>query len=69
MNITRPSLLIKTLAAIAMTVLLSINLTAQRGTGIIDGRAVDREGAVLPGARVRLDPGGITGATTGQGGV
>lgn len=67
MNITRPSLLIKTLAAIAMTVLLSINLTAQRGTGIIDGRAVDREGAVLPGARVRLDPGGITGATTGQG--
>ena len=40
---------------------------AQHGTGIVDGRAVDRQGAVLPGARVKLEPGDITGATNTQG--
>jgi hypothetical protein len=40
---------------------------AQRNTGIIAGRASDREGAVLPRARVTLEPGENTGATNGQG--
>jgi TonB-dependent receptor len=40
---------------------------AQTGHGTISGRAVDKENAVLPGARVRLQPGDISLATDGQG--
>ena len=40
---------------------------AQTGHGTISGRAVDRVGAVLAGARVRLQPGDIVTATDGQG--
>jgi TonB-dependent receptor len=40
---------------------------AQGGHGTITGHALDREGAVLPGARVKLEPGDIIGATDGQG--
>ncbi len=40
---------------------------AQGGHGTISGRAVDREAAVLPGARVRLQPGDLVLATDGQG--
>jgi TonB-dependent receptor len=40
---------------------------AQGGHGTISGRAVDRVGAVLAGARVKLEPGDIVTATDGQG--
>jgi len=36
---------------------------AQGGRGTIAGRAVDRQNAVLPGAKVKLQPGDITAAT------
>jgi TonB-dependent receptor len=45
----------------------SIPALAQGGHGTISGRVVDRQGAVLPGARVKLEPGEVTGATDGQG--
>jgi len=61
------SLSLHLLLTISLTFSLALSATAQRGTGIISGRAVDREGAVLPGARVRLQPGDITGATNAQG--
>ena len=47
--------------------LLAITANAQHSTGVVSGRAVDRQGAVLPGARVRLEPGDIVGATNAQG--
>src|SRR5271169_4564781 len=40
---------------------------AQSGHGTISGRAVDRGAAVLPGARVKLQPGDFVLATDGQG--
>jgi TonB-dependent receptor len=55
------------LAVIALTLLAVIAASAQRGTGTISGRAIDKGGAVLPGARLKLEPGGFTGATGGQG--
>ncbi len=55
-------------AALAVIVLLAVATSAQQKAGSITGRAADREGAVLPGARVRLQPGDITAATDGQGG-
>jgi TonB-dependent receptor len=54
----------------AVAVMLCFAITAagqQRGTGVISGRAVDKESAVLPGARVKLQPGDITGSTNAQG--
>jgi TonB-dependent receptor len=47
--------------------LLAAMAFAQGGRGTVSGRAVDREGAVLPGARVNLEPGDFTGATNGVG--
>jgi len=47
--------------------LLSAAALAQTGHGTISGRAVDKAGAVLDGARVRLQPGDIVTATDGQG--
>jgi TonB-dependent receptor len=68
MKHTHPSLFIpKLLVTIAIALPLTIPATAQRSTGTISGRAVDRQGAVLPGARVKLQPGDITGATDAQG--
>jgi TonB-dependent receptor len=55
------------LTVIALTSLLAMVASAQRGTGTIAGRAVDKGGAVLAGAHLKLEPGGITGATGGQG--
>ncbi len=52
--------------ALALTLLVG-TAAAQRNTGILWGSAADREGAVLPGARVTLEPGDVTGATNGQG--
>jgi len=40
---------------------------AQGGHGTVSGRAVDKLGAVLPGARVKVQPGGIALATDGLG--
>src|SRR6266496_4267033 len=39
----------------------------QTGRGSISGRAVDSAGAVLPGARIDLQPGAASTATSGQG--
>jgi len=52
--------------AFALMLLLG-SAAAQRNTGILGGHVADREGAVLQGARVTLEPGDITGATNGQG--
>ncbi len=63
---------VRLLVSRTLTLLMLCTLSAtialgQRGTGVVNGRAVDRQGAVLPGARVKLDPGEITGATNAQG--
>jgi TonB-dependent receptor len=46
---------------------LTIAATAQQKTGSISGRAADAEGAVLPGARVRVEPGDAAVATDQRG--
>jgi outer membrane receptor protein involved in Fe transport len=61
------SMTVKLSILLAFCALLVTAVQAQSGHGIISGRAVDKEGAVLPGARVKLEPGDITGATDGQG--
>jgi TonB-dependent receptor len=55
------------LVLFVVIVSLAAAATAQRATGTISGRAVDKEGALLPGARVKLQPGDITGATDSKG--
>jgi iron complex outermembrane receptor protein len=40
---------------------------AQTGKGTVNGRVVDSAGAVLPGARVDLQPRGASAVTSGQG--
>src|SRR5258708_5024192 len=40
---------------------------AQTGRGTVNGRVVDSAGAVLPGARVDLQPRGASAVTSGQG--
>ncbi len=57
----------KTPILLTLCVLLSTMAWAQGGHGTISGRAFDRAGAVLDGARVRLQPGDIVTATDGQG--
>ncbi len=54
-------------SALAALLLLATTAQAQRHTGSITGHVADRQGAVLPGARVKLDPGGFTATTDGQG--
>ena len=53
------------------TVVLIFSLCAtslgQTSRGSISGRAVDSAGAVLPGARIDLQPGAATAVTSGQG--
>ena len=55
------------LALLVLCILLGSVAFAQGGHGTISGRAVDKAGAVLDGARVRLEPGDIVTATDGQG--
>ena len=55
------------LTVVAITLLLAVTATAQRTAGTISGRVVDREGAVLPGAKVELEPKTLSVATNGQG--
>jgi TonB-dependent receptor len=57
----------KLTAMLVIILVLAITVVAQHSTGTVTGRAVDRGGAVLPGARVKLEPGEITGATNAQG--
>jgi len=52
---------------LALCALLGAVAFAQGGHGTISGRAVDRVGAVLDGARVKLQPGDMVTATDGQG--
>jgi hypothetical protein len=40
---------------------------AQSGHGAVQGRIIDPSGAILPGARVQLDPLGFTTVTNSQG--
>src|SRR5215471_2156400 len=49
------------------SLLLGVTASAQERPGSITGRAVDRAGAVLQGARVEIQPLGITTTTNGQG--
>jgi TonB-dependent receptor len=53
--------------ALAIFCLVATLASAQSGHGIITGSATDREGAVLQGAQVKIQPGEITVATDGQG--
>jgi len=52
---------------LAILFALSVAAAAQRATGIVSGRVVDRAGAVLQGARVELLPLGAVTATDAQG--
>jgi TonB-dependent receptor len=52
---------------LALCAFLGTAALAQTGRGTISGRAVDKGSAVLPGARVRLEPGDVVLATDGQG--
>lgn len=52
---------------ILVALLLVITAAAQHGTGTISGRVADREGAVLPGAQVELQPRILSVATNGTG--
>ena len=58
---------LKALTVPALCAVLGTGAFAQGGHGTISGRAVDREAAVLPGARVNLQPGDLVLATDGQG--
>lgn len=62
-----PAVIDHALVSIVVLLLLTDLGLAQNDRGIISGRAVDRVGAVLQGARVRLEPGGQALATDGQG--
>jgi len=68
-NLPRPILTSRQrlLATLLVTLLLGTAASAQQKTGTISGRAVDHQGAVLPGARVRLEPGGVSAATDDRG--
>lgn len=52
---------------LTLVMFLAVPTVAQRRTGTISGHVADRQGAVLPGARVKLQPGEITTTTDGQG--
>lgn len=55
------------LLAIAATFFVPTAAHAQRATGTISGRALDRAGAVLPGALVELQPQGMSVSTNSHG--
>ena len=61
------SLANRALLVALLILLLAVAASGQRSTGVVTGRVVDKQGAVLPGARVKLEPGDISGATDGQG--
>jgi TonB-dependent receptor len=53
--------------AASFATLFAVSALAQAGRGTIVGRAADSGAAVLPGARVRVEPGNISVATDQQG--
>ena len=55
------------LSAALFVLTLTTNALAQNAKGIIAGRVVDTVNAVLQGARIRVDPGGIVASSDGQG--
>jgi TonB-dependent receptor len=55
------------LLLLPVTLVMVVTAAAQRGTGTISGRVVDREGAVLPGAQIHLQPNTLSVATNGTG--
>jgi TonB-dependent receptor len=55
------------LAAVLVLALLTNPAFAQSAKGTLNGRAADTESAVLPGARVRVEPGDVAVATDQQG--
>jgi len=57
----------KAIVVLVICLLLASAASAQSGHGTINGRAADRAGAVLDGARVKVEPGAITTATNGHG--
>jgi TonB-dependent receptor len=61
------NLLCRTLTLFLLVANLAVAGFAQAGHGTISGHAVDRAGAVLQGARVKLEPGDDTTATDSQG--
>jgi TonB-dependent receptor len=60
-------LIFKMPTLLVLCALLGAVASAQTGHGTISGRAVDLAGAVLDGARVKLQPGDFVTATDGQG--
>jgi TonB-dependent receptor len=61
------SLSLRSILFVTVVIWLVANAAAQRTTGIVTGHVVDRQAAVLPGARVKLEPGNITAATNENG--
>jgi TonB-dependent receptor len=59
--------LVLRLAAVLVLAVLTSSVFAQTGKGTLTGRAADTENAVLPGARVRVEPGDVAVATDQQG--
>lgn len=54
-------------AAFLLSVFLLVSANAQIGRGGISGRVVDSTGAVLPGARIDVQPSGASAVSNGQG--
>src|SRR5579864_3937367 len=54
-------------SAFVTLVLFSLSANAQSGHGTVTGHVVDSGGAVLPGAHVELQPGGLAVSSNGQG--
>jgi TonB-dependent receptor len=61
------ALVFRTSILVGICVFVNTAIFAQNGHGTVSGRAVDRVGAVLDGARVKLEPGDFVTATDGQG--
>ena len=57
----------RTLTVVFVSLIVVAGAAAQSGRGTITGVAVDKAGAVLAGAQVKLQPGDVTTATDGQG--
>jgi hypothetical protein len=58
---------VEIIAALSLSLCSMPTLWAQTGKGAVSGRAVDSGGGVLQGARIELQPGGVTTASNNQG--
>ena len=59
--------IVRCLLAALLVACLSASLLAQTGRGLIVGRVKDSAGAVLQGARITLDPTGVSAVSSGTG--